>query len=183
MSDLRSIADRIEMAALPDGIWSVEERRSEPGFAVKAIWGLQTVRGVFDAYEGSLRVEPGRATGELTIDAASLDTGHKRRDRHLSSPDFFDVERNPRIVFTATSVALTEGGAEVKGELAIGSSRLAFEVPVTVEETTEQAVRVVGTTTVSRKAVGLSWNWLGTISDDVVLRARLTLRRRGSEAR
>ncbi|HEY4829124.1 MAG TPA: YceI family protein [Solirubrobacteraceae bacterium] len=183
MSDPRPIADPIEMAALPDGIWSVEERRSELGFAVKAIWGLQTVRGVFGAYEGSLRVEPGRATGELTIDAASLDTRHKRRDRHLSSPDFFDVERSPRIVFTATSVAFTDRAAVVNGELAIGSSRLALEIPVTVEETTEQAVLVVGTTTISRKAVGLSWNWLGTISDDVVLHARLTLRRRGSGAR
>ena len=77
---------------LPEGIFEVDPQRSEIGFAVKTIWGLQTVRGVFDTYDGSLHVRAGGAADELTIDAASLDTQNNRRDQHLRSPDFFDVE-------------------------------------------------------------------------------------------
>ena len=89
---------------LPDGVWTVDPQRSEIGFAVKDMWGLRIVRGAFGAYDGSLTVRGGGATGELTIEAGSLDTGQSRRDRHLRSPAFFDVERHPRIVFTATAV-------------------------------------------------------------------------------
>jgi polyisoprenoid-binding protein YceI len=165
------------MSALPDGIWNVDPQRSEIGFAVKEMWGLRTVRGVFGAYDGSLEVRAGSAAGELTIEAGSLDTGHKKRDQHLRSPAFFDVERHPRIVFTATAVTARDGGATVAGELLIGPSRARLEIPANVDRTADGALRVEGETTVSREAAGLAWNKLGMIRGDAVLRARLTLNR------
>jgi polyisoprenoid-binding protein YceI len=161
--------------ALPDGVWSVDPQRGEIGFAVKAMWGLQTVRGVFGAYDGSLQVRSGAVAGMLTIRAASLDTGHRRRDRHLRSPDFFDVERHPRIVFTPTALASREGGLTVAGELAIGSVRARLEVPMDVAQTADGGLRLEGHTTVSRQDVGLTWNMLGTIGGVAELYARLTL--------
>jgi polyisoprenoid-binding protein YceI len=74
---------------LPDGVWGVDPQRSEIGFAVKAVWGLQTVRGVFGAYGGSPKVRAGGATGELTIEAGSLDSGRDKRDQCLRSPGFW----------------------------------------------------------------------------------------------
>ena len=163
---------------LPDGVWRVDPQRSEIGFAVKAMWGLQTVRGNFGEYAGSLNVQGGAAAGELTIEAGSLDTGNGRRDGHLRSPAFFDVERRPRIVFAATAVTAKEGGLTVEGELAIGSSRVRLEMPVDVEHLAEGALRVGGATTVSRTAVGVAgWSKLGVISDDAVLHTALTLER------
>lgn len=146
----------------------VDPHHSEIGFAVKEMWGLREVRGVFRTYEGGL---DGRA-GELTIEAGSLDTGNERRDRHLRSPDFFDVERHPRIVFAATAVT----GRAVTGELAIGSARVRLEIPVRVEAIAEGVLRLQGETTVSREVLGLGWNKLGMIRGDATLRARLTLR-------
>jgi polyisoprenoid-binding protein YceI len=161
--------------SLPRGVWHVDPRRSEIGFAVKMLGGLQTVRGVFRTYEGSLTAGPGGATGELTIEAGSLDTAQKRRDRHLRSPDFFDVDRHPRIGFAATGVTPRDGGLTVMGELAVGSSRVGLEIPVTIERSADGTLRLLGTTTVSRAASGLTWNWLGTVSDEAVLHAELTL--------
>ncbi|HUA47011.1 MAG TPA: YceI family protein [Solirubrobacteraceae bacterium] len=162
---------------LPEGAWSVNPQRSEIGFAVKNFWGLQTVRGVFGAYDGRLMVGAGGAGGELTIEAGSLDTGHKKRDRHLRSADFFDVERYPRMVFTATGVAARNGALTVDGDLAVGSSRIRLEVPVTAEQAAGGELRLEGSATVSRQTAGMPWNKLGMIGGDAVLHAHLTLNR------
>jgi polyisoprenoid-binding protein YceI len=161
---------------LPDGVWSVDPQRSEVGFAVKAMWGLQTVRGIFGAYDGSLNVRAGGATGKLTIKAASLDTGNNKRDQHLRSPDFFDVERHPRIMFTATAVTAREGALTVTGELVIGSSHVRLDIPVSVEPTVDGALRLDGQTTTPREAAGIAWNKLGMIRGDATLHAQLTLK-------
>jgi polyisoprenoid-binding protein YceI len=149
------------------------------GFAVKDLWGLRTVRGIFGAYDGSLTVRSGDAAGELLIEARSLDTGHNRRDQHLRSPAFFDVERHPRMVFTTTTAATArDGGVTITGELAIGSSRMRLEIPVNVEHLADGALRLEGRTTVARQAAGLAWNKLGMVRGDATLHAQLTLRPR-----
>jgi polyisoprenoid-binding protein YceI len=141
---------------------------------VKAWWVLQTVRGVFGACDGRLKVRAGDAAGELTIDASRLDTGHNRRDRRLRSPDFFDVEPHPQIVFSATAVTARDGGLAVTGELTIGSSRVRLEIPVNVEHMADGLLRLKGKRTVSRQAAGVTWNKLGMIGDDAMLHAQLT---------
>lgn len=160
-----------------DGIWSVAPSRSEIGFAVKDMWGLRTVRGVFGAYHGTLEVRAGGARGELAILADSLDTGDRRRDRHLRSPAFFDVERHPRILFTVTAATPRDGGLTVSGKLAIGTSLVRLEIPVEAEQMGAGALRLEGSTTVSREAAGLGWNKVGMIRGDATLHARLTLER------
>ena len=163
--------------ALPDGIWDVDLEQSELGFAVKVLGWLTTVRGTFRAFDGILNVRAGNASGELLVAADSLDTHNKRRDRHLRSADFFDVERHPRAVFTATSVAPQDGALTVTGVLSIGAARLGLEVPVSVEQTDDGAVRLEGKTVIAREPLGLSWNCLRTVGPDAALHARLTLRR------
>jgi polyisoprenoid-binding protein YceI len=165
------------LPALREGTWSVDPERSEIGFAVKAMWGLVTVRGVFREFGGRLDVRASAAAGELTIEAASLDTRNNRRDKHLRSADFFDVERHPQIVFTARSVTAGSAGVTVTGELAIGPARVPLEVPVTVERPADDVARLAGSTSIPREAAGLTWNWLGTIGRDATLHARLTLKR------
>jgi polyisoprenoid-binding protein YceI len=164
--------------ALPAGVWRVDAQRSEIGFAVKDLWGLRTVRGIFGAYEGSLTVRAGDVAGELLIEASSLDTGHNRRDQHLRSPAFFDVERHARMVVTTTAATARDGGVTVTGELAIVSSRVRLEIPVDVEHLADGALRLEGRTTVAREAAGLAWNKLGMIRGDATLHAQLTLRPR-----
>jgi polyisoprenoid-binding protein YceI len=133
----------------------VDPQGSAVGFAVKDLWGLRTVRGIFGAYDGSLTVRSGDVSGELLIAAGSLDTGHTRRDQHLRSPVFFDVERHPRMVFATTAATAWIVGVTVTGELAIGSSRVRLEIPVNVERLGDGALRLEGRTTVARQTAGL----------------------------
>ena len=175
MTDHQAVTDHAPEFLLQDGDWRVDRERSEIGFDVKALWGIHTVRGVFGAYDGTLTVRAGGAAGNLTIDAGSLDTGHKKRDRHLRSPDFFDVERHPQIVFVPTSVTERDGGLTVAGELSVASTRLRLELPVNVTRMPDGAPRLEGRTTVAREAAGMTWNRLGSVGEDAVLHAQLTL--------
>lgn len=163
------------LSSLGDGVWRVDPQRSEVGFAVKEMWGLRTVRGVFGAYDGSLEVRAGAPAGELRMDASSLVTGNKRRDRHLRSAAFSDAERHPQVVFSTTAVTARDGGQVVAGDLVIGSSRVNVEILVDVRQLADGSLRLEGGSSVSREAAGLAWNKLGAIRGDAILHARLML--------
>lgn len=66
--------------------------------------GFSTMRGKFNEQSGSLEYNPDAKTASVTIEinAASIDTGHVKRDEHLSSPDFLNVVENPTITFKST---------------------------------------------------------------------------------
>ena len=66
--------------------WNVDRTRTTVEFEVKHLWGLHTVRGRFRSFDGAYIVGPGGSEIELTIDAASIDTGVAKRDEHLRSP-------------------------------------------------------------------------------------------------
>jgi polyisoprenoid-binding protein YceI len=160
---------------VPAGIWRVDPEKSEIGFAVKGMWGLQTVRGVFRTYDGTLSVVDEGADAELTIEAASLDTGNTKRDAHLRSADFLDVERHQRIVFTTTTVVAGGGGLLVGGDLTVGVLQSTLQIPFEVRDGADGGVLLRGAANLPREAAGLGWNKLGVIRGDVQLHARLVL--------
>ena len=89
---------------LPAGEWTLDPDKSSAEFAVKHFWGLITVRGHFNAIEGELSIDPaGAVAGELRINAASVDTGNKQRDKHLRSADFFGADEHPQVVYTPSA--------------------------------------------------------------------------------
>ncbi len=97
---------------------NMDTTHSNLEFSVRHM-GLATVKGRFKEFAVDAQVdEDGTPKSvRVTIDASSIDTGAPDRDGHLRSPDFFDVERHPEIVFEATS--FREDGPDylVDGEL------------------------------------------------------------------
>jgi polyisoprenoid-binding protein YceI len=85
------------------GQWALDPARTSIIFRTKAMWILP-VKGTAKALEGAGTVgEDGSLTGTLVIDAASIDTKNKKRDTHLRTGDFFEVETYPTITFETTS--------------------------------------------------------------------------------
>ena len=82
--------------------WVVDPARSTVEFRVRNFWGLTTIVGHFSRFDGSYTVGTDGRAVELIVDAGSLDTGNRRRDEHLRSSDFFDVEPLPHVRFTTT---------------------------------------------------------------------------------
>lgn len=102
--------------------WTIDPAHTTVGFSARHM-GLSTVRGSFTRFDGSIELDPGNpasASGRIEIDLASINTGNEQRDGHLVSPDFFDVERHPTMVFDLKSVSPAGDDAyEVVGDLTI----------------------------------------------------------------
>src|SRR5581483_10158653 len=81
--ELAMSATVIEQRTAAPTRWAVDGDATAVEFDVKTFWGLATVHGRFDGFDGSYEVGPDGSTIELTIDADSLDTGNPTRDRHL----------------------------------------------------------------------------------------------------
>ena len=86
------------------GSWVLDPAGSTAEFGVRHFWGAITVRGTLGPMAGEAAVSPdGTVTGQITFDTSSLDTGHKQRDKHLRSADFFHADEHPEAVLTVTS--------------------------------------------------------------------------------
>ena len=97
------------------------------------MWGLLPVRGRFDRFDGSYDVGPDGTTIELTIDADSLDTGNAKRDEHLRSSDFFDVDDHAQVRFASTRVHQAgDGMLHVVGDLEVAGIVVPVEFAATV---------------------------------------------------
>jgi polyisoprenoid-binding protein YceI len=144
------------------GRWQLDPRRSSVEFRVRALWGVGTVKGHFDSYEGRLDLSATPAI-ELAIDADSLQTGNRRRDRHLRSPDFFDAEKHPRVRFLSDSVDLEGDALRVRGRLSARGASLPLELTAQVREL-DGELEIEAATTAPHRELGMTWNFLGAIS-------------------
>ncbi len=104
---------------LPTGTWHVDPVHSSVEFQVKHL-GIATVKGHFKEFEGTVEVGPEGARAYGTVRTASVDTREPKRDEHLRSADFFEVDTYPEIAFRSTAIRPTgEGELEIDGELTI----------------------------------------------------------------
>lgn len=144
-----------------DGRWQLDRRRSRVEFRAGHFWGLAAVSGHFTDYEGRLDLgaEPAVA---LTIDAASLTTGHAKRDRHLRSADFFDAERHPQLRFVSEAVSVHGDVLHVRGRLSVRERSVALELDARIELTGDE-LEIDAVTGASHRELGMTWNALGMI--------------------
>ncbi len=148
------------------GIWDIDPAHSGVEFSARHAM-VATVRGRFNGFSGTIEVgdELAGSTTEVTIDAASIDTGNEDRDNHLRSPDFLDVERFPTLRFRATRVEVgdEEGEHRIFGELTIRDVTREVELSATYNGTSTDPwgnlrAGIEASTTISRKDWGLTWN-------------------------
>jgi polyisoprenoid-binding protein YceI len=92
----------------PAGTWKIDSAHSSVVAVAKHMMVAKT-RGHFGSFNGTLHVgeTPEESWVEVTIDAASIDTGVEMRDDHLRSSDFMDVETHPTITFRSTQLEVT----------------------------------------------------------------------------
>jgi polyisoprenoid-binding protein YceI len=152
------------------GSWALDGPRSSVGLRTKSVWGLVKVKGVFTQVSGAAVISAaGEATGTITVAAASIDTGVKKRDDHLRSADFFDAAKYPDITFSADSVTLSGEGAVVSGTLTVRDQTRPVTVSGTVAAHGADEISLDAELPVNRGEFGLSFNQLGMMSLDNII--------------
>ena len=140
---------------------------------------LMNAEGHFGRFSGDVVADPAGPTGariNLTIDAASLETGIEMRDKHLRSADFFDIERFPTIAFQSVRVEAAGRRATVMGRLTLHGVTREIAVPVDVQ-ITETALVASGEFIVNRGEYAMNYNsFLNPIGNEV--RVAFTFRAR-----
>jgi polyisoprenoid-binding protein YceI len=149
------------------GVWNLVADRSTISFKIKNMWGLISVKGQFTDFNGDGQITgKGAIFGRLDIKAASLRTGIGKRDEHLRSADFFDVERFPEISVVVTAVQPTTGNAaDLQATFSIKGVTAPVPLPVRVIVLDDGSVRLSAKTEVDRAQFNLDWNRVGMIGE------------------
>ena len=154
-------------AAFAANTYDIDPSHSSAQFSVRHMM-VTNVRGEFTKMSGTLTLDEKNLKNskvEAVIDAKTINTREAKRDEHLRSPDFFDVEKHPQITFTSTE--FKKAGKEkykVKGNLTMRgvTKPVVLDVEMPSAEAKDPWGNVkrgaTATTTVNRKDFGLTWN-------------------------
>lgn len=142
-----------------------DNSHSRIGFTVKHMM-FAKVKGSFQEWSGDFTYDPQNPEASkvnVTIQAASIETGNGDRDGHLKSGDFFDVEKFPTLNFKSTKFQKQGNALTIEGELTIRD--VTKPVTITAEETGtgvdpwgNKRIGFSGSTSINRKDFGLTWN-------------------------
>jgi polyisoprenoid-binding protein YceI len=161
------------------GVWNLVPDKSTISFKISNIWGLISVKGRFTDFTGDGQVTgKGAIFGRLDIQVASLRTGIRKRDEHLLSADFFDVERFPKIGVEVTAAQPTDGNAaDLSATFSIKGITAPVPLPVGINLLDDGSVRVSATAEVDRAQFDLDWNQFGMVGKAATVSADVSFAR------
>jgi polyisoprenoid-binding protein YceI len=152
------------------GRWQLDPQRSTIEFRARHFWGLGTVKGHFDHYQGRLDLSSDPAI-ELTIDAASVQTGNPKRDQHLRAADFFDTKNHPQVRFVSDSVVQHDDTLKVRGRLFARDQSIPLGLDAHIRRI-GRGVEIEAATTALHRELGMSWSPLRMIPPRSELRVK-----------
>jgi polyisoprenoid-binding protein YceI len=145
--------------------FTMDPMHSNVGFIVRHIGS--NVKGQFGEFSGNFSYDPKapeKSTVEAVIQTKNINTNVDKRDAHLKSPDFFDVEKFPTMTFKSTSVKSTGSGKlDVSGDLTIHGITKPVVLSVEGGDVAKDPwggtrTGFTATTKINRKDYGMIWN-------------------------
>jgi polyisoprenoid-binding protein YceI len=107
------------------------------GYSVKFDGGDPS--GEFTGLKGTIQFDEKNLAAskfDVSIDAASINTGNGMKNTHAKGANWFNVEKYPTIQFVSNSIAKTAGGYEAKGTLEMHGVKKDFTIPFTFANNT-----------------------------------------------
>ena len=145
--------------------YALDADHTTVGFKIRHLFSY--VQGTFNEFEGSFDYVPGQPDqwqAQAVIQASSIDTRVEKRDTHLRSKDFFDVERYPAITFASATVTdATDASATLHGLLTIHGVQEPVVLDLAIhgegkDPWGNMRSGFTATTRINRKDFGLTWN-------------------------
>jgi polyisoprenoid-binding protein YceI len=157
----------IGTAAAQAATFEIDPVHTTVQFAVRHMM-VSNVRGTFGKVSGTVNLDetdPAKSSVQATIDATSLDTREPKRDAHVKSADFLDVDKYPTITFKSKRVTkVADDKYQAVGDLTIHgvTKEVVLDVDGSPRTVTDPMgmVRVGGTarTKINRKDFGITWS-------------------------
>jgi polyisoprenoid-binding protein YceI len=169
--------------------WTIDPNHSNVTFTIRHFFSKVT--GSFTKFSGKIvydSANPSASSANAEIDAASIFTANERRDGHLKSADFFDVEKFPTLTFQSTKVVPAGDKLRIEGNLTMHG----VTKPVTLEGAFLGAgpdkAGFEATGKVDRKEFGIVWNKVADqggamLGDDVTIRIDVEANSEAAEAK
>jgi polyisoprenoid-binding protein YceI len=175
MAGIKEILDSPESA----GVWRVVPDQSTIRFKSKSMWGLVPVKGSIKEFSGDGQISDGPTiSGRIDIKTASLETGIRKRDEHLRSADFFEVEKYPETSLVITGVEAVDGDTvDLRAELTVKGTTKPLPLRAAVTVLGDGALRLTTQATINRKDFGVDGNLVGMVADDVTISGDVLFRR------
>lgn len=176
----RVLLTSLALAALPalaQDTYKIDPVHSEVSFKIRHL--LAKTSGRFTKFSGTIKVDTAdisKSSVEVTIEVASINTDNADREKHLKSPDFFDVEKYPTITFKSTSVKeVVKGKLEVTGDFTLHGVTRRITFPITnagtqpgMQPGTVVAGFIDGALTINRNDYGIK-TFPGALGDEVAI--------------
>lgn len=145
--------------------YDVDPDHSTIGFSVDHMVVSKT-RGQFMEYTGFIEMDPDAKTVktiEATIKTPSITTNHQKRDAHLKSPEFFDVEKYPTMTYKMKSYHKNGEGYTAVGDLTLHGVTKEITLVgnfngVNKDPWGNTRAGFTAEGTVNRKEFGVNWN-------------------------
>ncbi len=124
----------VAMVKMQSTPWTVDKSHSSVNFEIRHFFS--NVAGSFEDYTADVKFSPdnlGESSIDVSISVASVNTKNERRDGHLQSGDFFEVETYPNITFTSDRIeSKGDNNFVAYGTLTIKDVSKDFELPFTL---------------------------------------------------
>jgi polyisoprenoid-binding protein YceI len=117
---MAGIASGAQASAQPS-TWAIDKNHTQVNFQIRHL-GVSNVRGSISGVTGTLtwnEKDTSKSEVTATIDTTTVNTNTEPRDKHLKSPDFFNIEKFPTMTFKSTSVTGTPGKLKLVGDLTL----------------------------------------------------------------
>src|SRR6056300_207091 len=99
----------------------IDKTHFSVGFLVEHVGYAKTL-GMFREIDGSYThdLENNKINDiKIVINTNSVFTNHDKRNKHLMSPDFLDVEKHPEMIFVANNININKNETLINGSLTL----------------------------------------------------------------
>ncbi|NKB68333.1 MAG: polyisoprenoid-binding protein [Candidatus Latescibacteria bacterium] len=145
--------------------YKIDQSHAIVGFKVTHMVVSKTA-GKFNEFDATFEFDPDnldKSSVMATIQAGSIDTNNEKRDGHLKSGDFFDVENTPTITFSSSNIVKDGDSYIAHGNLTLRGVTKHVELPFAVTGPISDPygngrLGVEAKLTINRQEFGVSWS-------------------------
>ena len=112
---------------------TINTQKSAANFTIKNMKWV-TVEGNFTGMKGDVKFDEAdlaNSSFNVCVDATTVNTDNKARDKHLRNEDFFHVEKYPDICFVSTSISQKGSKFVTDGQLTMHGVTKNVSIPFT----------------------------------------------------